>query len=332
MAGLGEGIGKPRMGNEMRRWIFEILQPDTGTSRVSHWTDIILTVLIVVSVVIVFSLTFDLSEGLVRVLQLMEDGISVVFSIEYLLRLLTADLLYPKRRVWSAVLKYARSPLAIVDLVSILPFWLPLILPGSILGLRALRLVRLFRILKLNRYFNAVRTIGNVLLSKKSELLGSLFFVVLLMLIASLLMYSAEHDAQPTVFRNAFSGLWWAVATLTTVGYGDIYPITFMGRILGGVIALTGIAALAIPSGIITAGLTESLSKGRNAIIGELVRQRGKDCEHDKELQIQREKDMEHDRILAEQSELLRRIAGAVLKDQSDGNGLPSSTGVERNH
>ena len=320
------------MGNEMRRWIFEILQPDTGTSRVSHWTDIILTVLIVVSVVIVFSLTFDLSEGLVRVLQLMEDGISVVFSIEYLLRLLTADLLYPKRRVWSAVLKYARSPLAIVDLVSILPFWLPLILPGSILGLRALRLVRLFRILKLNRYFNAVRTIGNVLLSKKSELLGSLFFVVLLMLIASLLMYSAEHDAQPTVFRNAFSGLWWAVATLTTVGYGDIYPITFMGRILGGVIALTGIAALAIPSGIITAGLTESLSKGRNAIIGELVRQRGKDCEHDKELQIQREKDMEHDRILAEQSELLRRIAGAVLKDQSDGNGLPSSTGVERNH
>lgn len=316
----------------MRRWIFEILQPDAGTSRVSHWTDVILTVLIVVSVVIVFSLTFDLPEGLVRVLQLMEDGISVVFSIEYLLRLLTADLLYPKRRVWSAVLKYARSPLAIVDLVSILPFWLPLILPGSILGLRALRLVRLFRILKLNRYFNAVRTIGNVLLSKKSELLGSLFFVVLLMLIASLLMYSAEHDAQPTVFRNAFSGLWWAVATLTTVGYGDIYPITFMGRILGGVIALTGIAALAIPSGIITAGLTESLSKGRNAIIGELVRQRGKDCEHDKELQIQREKDMEHDRILAEQSELLRRIAGAVLKDQSDGNGLPSSTGVERNH
>lgn len=301
----------------MRRRIFEMLQPDRGTSRFSRFVDLCLTILIIASVVIVYALTFDLPERWGRIFQITEGFISVVFSLEYVLRILTADLLYPKRRWLSAVLKYVRSPLAIVDLVSILPFWLPLILPGSILGLRALRLVRLFRILKLNRYFNAVRAIGNVLLLKKRELLGSLFFVILLMLIASLLMYSAEHDAQPTVFRNAFSGLWWAVATLTTVGYGDIYPITFMGRILGGVIALTGIAALAIPTGIITAGLTESLSKGRNAIIGELVRQRGKDCEHDRELQIQREKDMEHDRILAEQSELLRRIAAAVLKDQS---------------
>ena len=300
----------------MRRWIFEILQPDAGTSRVSHWTDIILTVLIVVSVVIVFALTFDLPEGLVRVLQLMEAGISVVFSIEYLLRLLTADLLYPKRRVWSAVLKYVRSPLAIVDLVSILPFWLPLMLPGSILGIRALRLVRLLRILKLNRYFNAIHNIWGVLLSKRKELLGSLYFVILLMLISSLLMYAAEHDAQPKVFCNAFSGLWWAIATLTTVGYGDIYPVTFLGRVLGGVIALTGIAALAIPTGIITAGLTNALA--RNSIINELARQRGKDNEHDRELRSQREKDREHDRLLAEQSELLRRIAEVVLKEKSD--------------
>ena len=96
---------------------------------------------------------------------------------------------------------------------------------------------------------------------KKRELLGSIYFVAILMLLASLLMYSAEHDAQPDVFCNAFSGLWWAVATLTTVGYGDIYPVTVVGRFLGALIAFSGIAAVAIPTGIITTGLGECISR-----------------------------------------------------------------------
>ena len=99
------------------------------------------------------------------------------------------------------------------------------------------------------------------MVSKKRELLGSMFFVCILMLISSLLMYSAEHEVQPDVFRNAFSGLWWAVATLTTVGYGDIYPVTPVGRLLGAVIAFSGLAAVAIPTGIISSGLTERISK-----------------------------------------------------------------------
>ena len=98
------------------------------------------------------------------------------------------------------------------------------------------------------------------MVSKKRELLGSMFFVCILMLISSLLMYSAEHEVQPDVFRNAFSGLWWAVATLTTVGYGDIYPVTPVGRLLGAFIAFSGLAAVAIPTGIISSGLMEKLS------------------------------------------------------------------------
>ena len=265
----------------MRKRIFEIIQPDRGNSLASRVFDWTITTLILVSVIIVFAVTFDLPEEVQRVLMCIEETASVVFTIEYLLRILTADLLYPGRGAVVSRIRYVLSPMAIIDLLAILPFWLPMFLPCSMLALRSLRLVRILRILKLNRYFDAIRSIGEVLSSKRRELIGSLFFVGLLMLVSSLLMYSVEHDAQPEVFRNAFSGLWWAVATLTTVGYGDIYPVTILGRILGALIAFSGIAALAIPTGIITAGLTERIGHGK-AVDEELARQRGKDDEHDR--------------------------------------------------
>lgn len=265
----------------MRKRIFEIIQPDRGNSLASRVFDWTITTLILVSVIIVFAVTFDLPEEVQRVLMCIEETASVVFTIEYLLRILTADLLYLGRGAVVSRIRYVLSPMAIIDLLAILPFWLPMFLPCSMLALRSLRLVRILRILKLNRYFDAIRSIGEVLSSKRRELIGSLFFVGLLMLVSSLLMYSVEHDAQPEVFRNAFSGLWWAVATLTTVGYGDIYPVTILGRILGALIAFSGIAALAIPTGIITAGLTERTGHGK-AVDEELARQRGKDDEHDR--------------------------------------------------
>lgn len=278
----------------MRKHIFEIIQPDCGNSFASRIFDWTITVLILASVVIVFAVTFDLPDDALRVLMRVEEIASIVFTVEYLLRILTADMLYPGNGAVASRFKYVFSPLAIVDLVAILPFWLPMFLPCSMLALRALRLVRILRILKLNRYFDAVRSIGEVLSSKRRELIGSMFFVFLLMLVSSLLMYSVEHDAQPLVFRNAFSGLWWAVATLTTVGYGDIYPVTVLGRILGAVIAFSGIAALAIPTGIITAGLTERI--GRSTAV-------------DDELARQREKDADHDRLIRELGDLIREVA-----------------------
>lgn len=267
--------------NEIRLRVFEIIQPDRGNSLASRIFDWTITTLILVSVTIVFAVTFNLSEDVQRALMRIEEVASVVFTIEYLLRILTADLLYPGRGALVSRIRYVLSPMAIIDLLAVLPFWLPMFLPCSMLALRSLRLVRILRILKLNRYFDAIRSIGEVLSSKRRELIGSLFFVGLLMLVSSLLMYSVEHDAQPEVFRNAFSGLWWAVATLTTVGYGDIYPVTALGRILGALIAFSGIAALAIPTGIITAGLTERIGHGK-AVDEELARQRGKDDEHDR--------------------------------------------------
>ena len=246
---------------DLRRRIYEIVQPDDGHSMLSRLFDWLITALIMASVIIVFATTFNLPRRTLGHLSLAEGVASVVFTIEYALRILTADFLYPKSGKFKARIKYVFSPMAIVDLVAILPFWLPMFFPGTMLGLRALRLVRLLRIFKLNRYFDAMKSLGEVIVSKKRELLGSMFFVFILMLISSLLMYSAEHEVQPDVFRNAFSGLWWAVATLTTVGYGDIYPVTPLGRLVGAFIAFSGLAAVAIPTGIISSGLTERITK-----------------------------------------------------------------------
>ncbi len=298
---------------KIRRKIFEIIQPNQGRSIASRVFDVMITMLILLSVVSVFAVTFGLPRPVLRVLYRFEQFASIVFSVEYLLRILTADLLYPGKGFFASRVKYLFSGMALIDLAAILPFWLPMFLPCSMLALRALRLVRLLRILKLNRYFNALRALGDVLVAKKSELIGSLFFVVLLMLVSSLLMFSVEHEAQPNVFRNAFSGLWWAVATLTTVGYGDIYPVTTLGRILGAIIAFSGIAALAIPTGIITAGLTERIARNTETA-RELKRQHQKDIEHDNELARQRGRDDDHDRILREHGEMLKAIVEKLEK------------------
>ena len=246
----------------MKKKIFQIIQPDRGNSLASRIFDWFITMLILLSVVSVYVVTFDLPPKVKTSLARFEDFIAIVFTIEYLLRIWTANLLYPNGGFIKSRVRYICSSMAIVDLVAILPFWLPMFIPVSFLGVRALRLVRVLRLMKLSRYFEAVASIGEVVRKKRRELMGSLFFVFLMMMVASLVIYSAEHEAQPDVFLNAFSGLWWAVATLTTVGYGDIYPVTVIGRIFGAVIALLGIGMVGIPTGIIASGLLERISHG----------------------------------------------------------------------
>ena len=286
-----------------KRRIFEIIQPDSGNSLLSRVFDWFITMLILISVVCVFAVTFDLSEGVLSALETVEAVASIIFTVEYLLRVWTANLLYDGLSPLRARGRYVLSAMAVIDLVSILPFWLPMFVPMSMLGLRALRLVRLLRILKLNRYFDALKTIGGVIADKKRELMGSLFFVILLMLVSSLLMYATEHDAQPEVFSNAFSGLWWAVATLTTVGYGDIYPVTSLGRVLGAFIAFSGIAALAIPTGIITAGLTERIGREQSAKDPRPDSQDASPSQQDEIL-----------RLVREQGDQLRRLSERIDK------------------
>lgn len=201
--------------------------------------------------------TFVLPQGFKQFSKYFEIVSVIIFTVEYMLRIWTADLMYTDKSQLKAKINYALSFMAIIDLLAILPFYLPMLIPIDLRVLRALRIVRLFRLFKINRYTTAFKTIGMVFKNKASQLISSMIVVFLLMLIASVLMYSVEHDAQPDNFTNVFQAMWWAVATLTTVGYGDIYPVTIIGKLLSAIIALLGIGMVAVPTGIITSGFAE---------------------------------------------------------------------------
>ena len=158
------------------------------------------------------------------------------------------------------MLKFLVSFDGIVDLCTILPFFF---LSGFI-ALRMLRVVRIFHLFRINAYYDSFNVITSVLAEKKNQIISSIFIILILMMTSSLCMYSAEHEVQPEVFRNAFSGIWWSMSTILTVGYGDIYPITALGRMMAIVISFLGVGAVAIPTGIISAGFVEQYTQLQN--------------------------------------------------------------------
>ena len=248
----------------VKRTVFEVIQSSAASGReriASRIFDDVIMALIVFSVVSVFICTFSIPDWLFRILIRIEFVSIIVFVIEYALRIWTANLLYPELDPVRARIRYITSPMAIIDLIAILPAILPFLHLYNLVGVRVFRLVRLLRVFKLNRYSDALAAIGDVFRSKSQQMIASIFFVFMILILASLLIYYAEHDAQPDQFENAFSGLWWAVATLTTVGYGDIYPITPLGRFLGAIIAILGIGMVAVPTSILSAGFMETLEK-----------------------------------------------------------------------
>jgi voltage-gated potassium channel len=194
--------------------------------------------------------------------RLFELSSVAIFSIEYILRIwgAKADIRFAEARF--PRLRYAITPLAIMDLLAVLPFYVP-IGDGDFRSLRSLRLFRFFRVAKLGRYSRSLQTFGRVFRAKRQDLAVLLFGAGVLLLMASSLMYFAEHEAQPESFSNIPKAMWWGVVTLTTVGYGDIYPITAAGRILGSVVSVLGIGLFALPAGILGAAFVEELRQGR---------------------------------------------------------------------
>lgn len=245
---------------KIKRQTSTIINTDDSGYLPSKIFDILILILILQSIISVIISTFENVPNSIRLFNSNFEVISIIiFTVEYILRIWTADLQYPEYGVIKSRLKYIFSFMAIIDLLAILPYYLPFITNVDFRSLRTLRLFRMLRIFKLNRYISALNTVSQVLKKKKDQLISSFCVVVVLMLIASILMYYVEHDAQPDVFKNAFSGLWWAVATLTTVGYGDIFPITIAGKIISAFIAILGIGLVAVPTGIISAGFSEEL-------------------------------------------------------------------------
>ncbi|MBQ5990437.1 MAG: ion transporter [Oscillospiraceae bacterium] len=241
----------------MKKRIFRIIQIGSKEDLPSRLFDFFIVTCIFANITIAFLYTYSELERFKGVLSALEAFTVMVFIVEYMLRLWTADLLYPEYPPGKARLKFLTSFDGVIDLMTILPFFF---LSGFIV-FRMLRVVRIFRLFRINSQYDSFNVITTVILEKKNQILSSIFIILILMLASSLGMYNAEHEAQPDVFRNGFSGIWWSVSTLLTVGYGDIYPITTVGKIMAIFIAFLGVGAVAVPTGIISAGFVEQYTK-----------------------------------------------------------------------
>ena len=244
--------------DKYRKQTAEIIDVRTGSDWVSHLYDFVYIFLIIANLAVSGLLTYDRIRAQYEPVLLLIERITVTtFLVDYLLRLWAAKYLYPEFSELRAVRKYVLSFTGIVDLLSFLPYFLPVFFPSGAVAFRMLRIMRVFRLFRINAYYDSFKLITEVLSSKKQQLFSSVFTILILMLASSLCMYSLEHEAQPEVFSNAFSGIWWAASTLLTVGYGDIYPITTLGKMFGIFITFLGVGMVAIPTGIISAGFVD---------------------------------------------------------------------------
>ena len=259
---MSSGTAFQKKWPEFRRHLFRIVSIGVNEDLPSRAYDMISVGAIIANLAASICLTYDSLVSRCGSILLAVEAVTVFFfAVDYVLRLLTAGCLYTNCSEKKAVRKYVFSVPGLIDLLSFLPYYLPFFFPAGMSAFRMFRIIRIFRLFRINAYYDSLNVITEVLSSKKQQLLSSVFIILVLMLASSLCMYSVEHDAQPDVFSNAFSGIWWSASTLLTVGYGDIYPVTTMGKLLGTIIAFLGVGMVAIPTGIISAGFVEQYSR-----------------------------------------------------------------------
>jgi voltage-gated potassium channel len=245
----------------MKRRIWEILDGDNVETRLSKGINVFILLLIFANVIAV---AFETVEGVPerwgQELYWFEAFSVAVFSLEYLLRLWTCpeDSEAQGQSAWRVRLAWVFSPMAVIDLLAVAPFFVP-VAAADMRSLRALRLLRFFRVLKLGRYSRSLRQMQGVFKEKKEQLFVSFFVLALCVLIAATGIYYLERDVQPEQFSSIPQSMWWAVTTLSTVGYGDTYPITEGGRVFGAVLAILGIGVFGVPAGIIASGFVSKL-------------------------------------------------------------------------
>jgi voltage-gated potassium channel len=249
----------------MKQKIYELVERGSFGKRYNLCFDYFIACLIILNVAaIAIESLSELNPSHLKLLKSFEIVSLIIFSIEYLLRLYVADLIYPRKKKIYSIIKFAFSPLGLVDLFAILPFYIPFILPFDLRFIRLFRLFRFVRVFKIARYNKALNLIGSVFKEKKSELAMTFFVAFIILIVASFMMYFVENPVQPKVFTNIFSSFWWALSTLTTVGYGDIYPVTNLGKIISAIVSLLGIGIVALPTGIISSGFISKISQSKN--------------------------------------------------------------------
>ena len=245
----------------MKKRIFDIISIGYKGDFASRFFDIFISVVIVLNILAMTLSTFKTLEPAAPLFEIIEVATVAIFCVEYILRIWTADLLYPDKGPIMSRIRFLFSYDGIIDLLTILPFYF---LSGFIV-FRMLRVVRIFRLFKINSQLDSFNVITSVLKERRNQIISSVFIILILMLASSIGMYSAEHNAQPDKFENAFSGIWWSISTLMTVGYGDIYPVTAVGKIMAILTAILGVGVVAVPTGIISAGFVEQYQKNEHS-------------------------------------------------------------------
>lgn len=265
--------------SEFKRQIFYALENFRKAKLPGKIAGSALFVLIVLNAAIVFvSAQPGLDPVATNIIRAFYTFSTACFAVEYAARIWIADLAYGHVSPAKARLRYIVSPLGIIDLLSFFPNMLAWFLPITPALRNAINLVRLVRLIKISRYMRGLRTIGRVVVNRRSEIVAAFLVIGLLIVVASVVMYEIEHPAQPDKFNSLFSGLWWAVETVTGTGYGDIVPITVPGRIVGAIIMFLSVALVAIPGGIFSAGF---VSEYQNANLRKIERDVKRSSERD---------------------------------------------------
>ena len=243
----------------LRKRIWEILEKGNSQDKISFYTDIFLINLIVFNIIAVLLETVDSIYSVYSLEFLIFERFSTaIFLIEYILRVWVCVEEKIKKNKLITRLKYASTWPAIIDLLAVLSGLLPMVFE---VDLRILRALRMLRLLKFSRYFKVMNLLLGVLREEKQSFLAAMFLLTIAMLVASTGIYMFEKDAQPDKFGSIPEAMWWAIATLTTIGYGDVTPITGMGKFFGAIIAIIGIGVVALPSGILASGFTDQLKR-----------------------------------------------------------------------
>ena len=269
------------MSQTVRGEIYSALEIAEGGNRLSRAVDLSIMGLILLNVgAVIMESVPSMALAYGRFFELFELISIAIFSVEYILRVWTWAESKNFKGPLVGRLRYVLTPMALIDLIAILPFYLPLIMPVDLRYLRALRILRIFRLLKFARYSRAVRIFGSVIREKKEELVISLSAILVALVLIASLMYSLEKDVQPEAFGSIPAALWWGVISLTTVGYGDVYPVTPLGKIFGGMVAMLGIGVFALPAGIIASGFSQATQKEKTITAGERCPHCGQRIDH----------------------------------------------------
>lgn len=261
-----------RMYHHAKRKVHSLLHPEiVGEEKWDKLINGFIITLIIFNVIAVMLETVtSIHERYARFFYYFDLVSVIIFTIEYVLRVWSANQELRYRHPVKGRLKYMVSGGALIDLLAILPFYLDRFIGFDLRVLRILRLLRFFRLFRLTAYMKAARVVTNVFRSRMNELLLSFVLTMFLVIIASCLVYFAEHLAQPDKFTSIPATIWWAVVSLTTVGYGDMVPITPLGKTFASIILMAGVALLALPAGIITSGFLDEMAKAR----------KGNNCPH----------------------------------------------------